>query len=125
MKRYLRARLDPEIPPRVSVLAEAAGVSRVSLWRWHQRVEFENWLDLEERAATLGALTAVHQAVYRRAMDGDLRAARLFLQRFDPDWPGGGMSRRHSQQRPERPAVSLDEAARLLIEAGFEIRRRA
>lgn len=125
MHRYLRARLDPAIPPRVSALAKAAGVSRASVWRWHKREAFRDWLEAEERTATFGAVVAVQQAVYHKALEGDLRAMKLFLQRFDPGWPGRRLPSTAPSTTAARREITLEDAARVLIKAGYEVKRRS
>ncbi|KAA3611883.1 MAG: hypothetical protein DWQ01_07295 [Planctomycetota bacterium] len=124
MRRYLQARLDTTIPPRTESLARLAGVNRTTVWRWHQRPPFLEWLEHQERAATLGAVSAVHSVLYRKALAGDVRSARLFLRRFDPDWPDGrrGASKEHRGHEDDGK-MTLTAAARALVEMGLVVRR--
>lgn len=124
MRRYLRARLNPEVPATGSALGRAAGVSRTTIWRWHQDPEFCEWLRGEELTATHDELHAVHRRLHEKAVDGDVAAARLFLERFDPELRASRSGASSASVTRELTESDLIEAIRLLRERGFVVQRR-
>ena len=122
-RRYLLALVDPKVPARIGALARAAGVHRATVHRWHQKLEFREWLDRELRAITREDVQNAWQSVLERALEGRVPAAKLFLARFDPHWPG----RRRAEEAPEPlddGRMTLDEAVHCLIQNGYLVRQR-
>ncbi len=81
--------LEPnEIATNV-LLGMRADVHPNTIWKWESSGEFEgfqNWWDGEIRKLLKPRLDRVWGAMYRAGCKGDTSAAKLFIERFDPNY---------------------------------------
>jgi len=74
----------------VSALCEQVGVSRTAWYHWQETPAFLDWWAEGREAHAVQNLPKVWSAMLRKAEAGDVRAARLVMERFDPEYQRGG-----------------------------------
>lgn len=67
-------------------IAEAVGVNRVTLWNWQKSDEFNEWFYSESKIHNWNTLPKVHKVLEQKALNGDLKAVKLYLERFDVEY---------------------------------------
>ena len=85
MLKYARACVAPDVPPEDSARCEAAGVSLRGLKRWRSDPRFAEWLLAETRRLFAENVWEIWTVLGRLAREGNVQAARLFLDRFASD----------------------------------------
>jgi transposase len=104
----------------VEEAAQAAGVSKRTLFRWQQRAQgedaperFRRFADAVERARAQANVADV-VVIRRAAAQGDWRAAGWRLERIDPRWR---RKTGHEVSGPDGGAIPLEHATRLNLRA--------
>jgi AcrR family transcriptional regulator len=72
--------------PCVADLARRSELSRGTVYRLLADKDARRWLNHQVEELFTGALPLVYAAALQKALDGDLRAIKLLLERFDPAW---------------------------------------
>ena len=85
MLKYARACVAPDVPPDDSARCDAAGVSLVGLKRWRSDPRFAEWLLAETRRLFAENVWEIWTVLGRLAREGNVQAARLFLDQFAPE----------------------------------------
>jgi len=85
MLRYARACVAPDVPPDDSARCDATGVSLVGLKRWRSDPRFAEWLLAETRRLFAENVWEIWTVLGRLAREGNVQAARLFLDQFAPE----------------------------------------
>ncbi|KKL87202.1 hypothetical protein LCGC14_1937070 [marine sediment metagenome] len=103
--RYARAYVTS--PPRATLkeIAHTAEVDPATVRRWKAQGGFRVWLGKVATELTGTAVARVWRAMLDRALDGDVRAAKMVFERFDPDF---GRLRAEPKRRQESPGSNLD-----------------
>ena len=78
--------LEPREVPTNVALAMAAGVHRCTVWEWQQNPTFREWWIGEVRKYTSSRVERIWGSMYQAAVGGDVSAAKLYIERFDPDY---------------------------------------
>jgi len=76
----------PGSPLNKYAISKQAHISYVSVVNWHKDERFLNWLDLQRTRLAEEKLEAVWKAMYDKAVEGNVPAAKLFVERFDKDY---------------------------------------
>ncbi len=67
-------------------MAEAIGASPTTVGNWFHDPDFCEWFEKETNRHVSLQLTLVWQAMYDKAVGGNVPAAKLFVERFDKDY---------------------------------------
>ena len=81
--------LEPNEVATNVLLGMEAGVDPTTIWRWQSSAAFEgfqDWWDDEVRKVLKSRLDRIWGAMYRAGAKGDTSAAKLFAERFDPNY---------------------------------------
>ena len=84
MLRFARACAAAAVEPQDDARCAAAEVSVRALERWRSDPRFFDWLRQEIQRQLSGEIWEIWSVVNRLARQGNLQAAKLFLERFDP-----------------------------------------
>jgi len=102
---------DPnEVERTNEQVAELIGISTTTIYRWKKRVDWE-YIKAERRKRFAARITQVDDAMFKKAIKGDVSAADLLYQRFDAWTPTTKNLTEHSVSDAE-----VDEALNALIE---------
>ena len=69
-----------------AALAKRTNTSYSLILNWHKDERFLQWLDVQRSRVAEEKLDAVWKAMYDKAVEGNVPAARLFVERFDKDY---------------------------------------
>ncbi len=86
---YRDAIFDPRIPPTIAARAEAAQVSRQTVYNWMRDADFHAWLSNERRLAFEHRIEDVKQKCIELALRGSAEHMRLVLE-MAGELPGRG-----------------------------------
>jgi len=56
------------------------GVTRKTIWQWHQDPNFVEWINKQGFEILKSSLNLVYRALVRRAAGGDVQAIKLYLE---------------------------------------------
>jgi transposase-like protein len=77
---YLEAMCEPGLKQTVQRVCETAGVSRQAYYQWVQQEGFLEWLHGEYSRRRASRKPGVLNAMEQRALEGDVQAAKLYMQ---------------------------------------------
>jgi hypothetical protein len=84
MLRFARACVTAAVEPQDVARCAAAEISVRALERWRTDPRFCDWLRLEIQRQLSAEIWEIWSVVNRLARQGNLQAAKVFLERFDP-----------------------------------------
>lgn len=84
--KYLEVFLLCKDKPTRGKLAEATGVNRVTLWNWEQDEDFNEWFYERWQSFCIKELSKVHSVLKQKALNGDMKAIKMYLERFDVEY---------------------------------------
>jgi hypothetical protein len=83
MRRFAEACCSIKVERDDALRAKAAGVKAETAREWRREAGFEEWLRGEVERRLSAEAWEVWLAVRKQALEGNLQAAKLFLERFD------------------------------------------
>lgn len=107
MRRYAEACASGEADE--AARCRAAGIQETLLRRWRRDARFVEWLRDEVHRRIAGEVWEIWIALHRLARSGNVQAAKMVLERFDPE-----------AARPADTPAAFWELARLAQEARLQ-----
>lgn len=106
-KRWLRVTIELGWNAPVTERCTSSGVSERTVRKWREDPPFTAWIDQAywTHMQRTGTLTSVYSAILGAALAGRMRAAHMFLLRFDPDYVPSERSARMKDAQEKKEAV--------------------
>lgn len=84
--KLLELYLSPNCPESHGEQAKKVGATYNTIRKWFRNTIFTDWFYATVAAGMSNRMPHVWDAIYRTAMNGNVAAQKLFLERFDPNY---------------------------------------
>ncbi len=113
-ERFLQATVEEGFNSPVAERARSADVDERAAWEWMKGTDFKLWLASEYERYMKEGVMKVWAALFDKAVKKqDVRAAELFLERFDPEFSSRG---RAGKQHKRAARMTIERLVKLAAE---------
>ena len=78
--KFVEIWLDYTQKQTLEQIGKDIGVTRKTIWKWHQNPDFIKWINNQGFEMLKSSLNGVYRALVRKAESGDVQAIKLYLE---------------------------------------------